>query len=192
MKRIIFLLIFCLLFSCERKEPNFSEEMIEMLVDRGEMNNYSTTLPPPPPMLFSDVYLLTNSDEVVLLNENELFFFYKKDYSTKFKSFKEFLNAVLNDGLLIDEKLFKHSNYPKRFKLNSKIKKEYSDLGSDAFLKKYSKPSIRKNELELNKSIIKADEYLTITYILYKNKYDISTDCYLGKDYVKKREDAFK
>ncbi|GGF01442.1 hypothetical protein GCM10011518_08580 [Flavobacterium limi] len=165
--------------------------MIEMLSERGELKNNREALPPPP-ISFSDVYLLTNNDEVVVLNENELFFFYKKDYSTKFKSFKEFLNAVLNNGFVVEKKMFKHPNYPRRFKLNSKIKKEYSSLGFNAFLKNYSKSSRRKGVMELNKSIIKSEEYLTITYLLYKNRYDISTDCYLGKDYIRKRKDAFK
>ncbi|WP_031454022.1 hypothetical protein [Flavobacterium chungangense] len=31
MKKILFLLLFCFLFSCEKKEPNFSEDMIEKL-----------------------------------------------------------------------------------------------------------------------------------------------------------------
>lgn len=191
MKKIFLLLLFCFLFSCEKKETAFSEAMIEMLSERGELKNNSEALPPPP-ISFSDVYLLTNNDEVVLLNENELFFFYKRDYSTKFGSFKEFLNAVLNDGFVIEKKMFKHPNYPRRFKLNTKIKKEYSDLGFHEFLKKYSKLLSRKGDLELNKSIIKSEEYLTIAYLLYKNKYDISTDCYIGKDYIIKREDSFK
>ncbi|WP_281309526.1 hypothetical protein [Flavobacterium flavigenum] len=191
MNKILTLLLFCFLFSCEKKEPAFSKEMIEILSERGELKNNTESLPPPP-ISFSDVYLLTNNDEVVILNENELFFFYKKDYYTKFKSFKEFLNAVLNNGFVVEKKMFKHPNYPRRFKLNSKIKKEYSDLGFHEFLKKYSKLSSRKVALELNKSIIKSEEYLTITYLLYKNKYDMSRDCYLGKDYVEKRVDAFR
>ena len=130
-----------------------------------------------------------NNDEIVLTNGDGLFLFYKEHYSKKFKSFKEFLNAVLNDGLILNSKLFKNSRYPERFKLNSKIEKEYSDLEFDEFLKKYSKPSNRKGVLELNKLIIKSGEYLTVTYFLYKNRYDISRDCYVGKDYIKSRKD---
>lgn len=184
-------MLFCFLISCKRNESNFSEEMIEVLSDRGEIKNDSTALPPIP-ILFSDVYLLTNSGKVVLLDENYLFFFYKKDYSKRFKSFKDFLNAVLNNGFIIDERLFKHQNYPKRFKLNAEIKKEYSNLGFNEFLKKYSKPSLRKNVLKLNKSDLKEGEYLSVAYLLYINKYDISSDCYLGIDYIRKREDTFK
>ncbi|RKR10094.1 hypothetical protein C8C82_2065 [Flavobacterium sp. 81] len=164
--------------------------MIEILADRGEVKNDSEALPPPP-IFFSDVYLLINSNEFVRLNENELFFFYKRYYSKKFKFFKGFLTAVLNDGFIIDERLFKDNNYPKRFKLNPKIEKVYSDSGFNEFFKKYSKETASKR-LALNRAAIKDDEYLTILYILFKNRYDISSDCYLGIDYIRKREDSFK
>lgn len=86
MKKIVLLLmLFSFLISCERKEPNFSEEMIEVLSDRGEIKNDNRELPPPP-IFFSDFYLRTDSGVVVLLEERELFFFYKKDYSKRFKS----------------------------------------------------------------------------------------------------------
>lgn len=192
MKKILFILfLLCSLISCERKEPNFSEEMIEMLASRGQIKNDSEALPPPP-IFFSDIYLLTNNGKVVLLDENYLFFFYKRDYSKRFKSFKIFLNAVLNDGFIIDERLFKHPNYPKRFKLNTEIKKEYSNLGFNDFFKKHSKPSLRKSELKLTKADLKEGQYLSVTYLLYINKYDISSDCYLGIDYIRKREDSFR
>ena len=192
MKKILTLLmLFCFLISCETKEPDFSKEMIEKLADRGEIRNDSLALPPPL-ISFSNAFLLTNNGEVVFFNENELFFFYKEDYSKKFKFFKEFLNAVLNDGFVLDQKLFKNPRYPKRFKLDQKIEKEYSDLGFNKFLKKYSKPSKRKNEIELNKSNLKTNEYLTILYLLFINRYDVSEDCYLGIDYIIKRENSFK
>lgn len=191
MKKILYLLIlFCFLISCEKKEPNFSEEMIEKLGDRGEVKNDIEALPPPP-IFFSDVYLLINGNEFIRLNENELFFFYKRYYSKNFKFFKGFLIAVLNDGFIIDERLFKDNNYPKRFKLNPKIEKGYADSGFNEFFKKYSKETASKR-LALNRALIKDGEYLTIAYILFKNGYDISSDCYLGIDYIRKREDSFK
>ncbi|GAA3762165.1 hypothetical protein GCM10022423_12070 [Flavobacterium ginsengiterrae] len=65
-------------------------------------------------------------------------------------------------------------------------------MGFKNFLEKYSKSSSRKGKVELNKSNLKNDEYLTIAYLLYINRYDISQDCYIGKDYICKREDFFK
>lgn len=119
--------------------------------------------------------------------------FYKKYYTKKFKSFNQFLDASLNNNFVFDKKLFKEkSYYLESFKLNSKIEKEYYSLGFDKFLKKYSKPSSRKQELELNKSNLKTDEYFTIVYLFYINRYDVSSDCYIGKDYIRKREDSFK
>jgi hypothetical protein len=191
MKKILTLLIFLyFLTSCERRESNFSEEMIEKLADRSEIKNDSMELPPPP-IVFSNAYILIDSGEVAILNENELFFFYKRDYFKKIKSFKDFLNAALNDDLVLEKNIFKHANYPKRFKLNSKIEKEYSDLGFDKFLKKYSKETVSKR-LILNRTNVKDGEYLTIAYILFKNGCDISSDCYLGIDYIIQRKDSFK
>jgi hypothetical protein len=190
MKKIFLLLVFCFLFSCENKKPDFSEEMIEILVNHGEIRNNSEALPPPP-IFFSDVYLLTNSGEVVVLDENELFFFYKKEYATNFKSFKEFLNAVLNNGFVIDKKIFEYPSYPTRFKLKIEIEKEYFLIGFDNFLKKYSKET-KSKRLAINKAVIKDGEYKTIAFLLFKNRYDISSDCYLGIDYLRKREDSFK
>lgn len=186
MGKFLFLFLFYFLISCERKESNFSGEMIKELALRGEIKDDSDSLPPPPPIIFSDVYLLTNSGEIVLLDETELFSFYKKYYFKEFESFTDFLNAFLNDGFILDEKIFKHSKYPIRFKLNSKIEKEYLDFGFDEFFKKYSKSLLK--HLILNKSNIKEGEYLSITYLLYMNGYDISSDCYLGVDYIRKRQ----
>lgn len=186
-KILILLMLFCFLTSCEKKGPNFSEEMIEKLADRGEIKDGIIRLPPPP-STFLDIYINTNNNEFILTTGDELFLFYKECYSNKFKSFKEFLDVVLNNDFIFNKRLFKDSRYPQSFKLNSKTEKEYKDLGFDKFLQKYSKPSSRKKVLELNKSIIKSGEYLTVCYFLYKNRYDISRDCYIGKDYILKRE----
>jgi Xaa-Pro aminopeptidase len=185
MKKILFLLmLFCFFSSCERKEPNFSEEMIEKLVFKDDGL--------PPYYLGLDLYVITNNNEIHQTNNNELMFFYKKYYSKKFKSFNQFLDAGLNNNFVFDKKLFKEkSYYLESFKLNSKIEKEYSDLGFEEFLKKYSKETTAKR-LALNRATIKDGEYLTIAYFLYKNKYDISSDCYLAIDYLRKREDSFK
>jgi len=186
MKKILtILMLFCFLISCERKEPNFSEEMIGKLVFKDDGL--------PPYYLGLDLYVITNNNEIHQTNNNELMIFYKKYYTKKFKSFNQFLDASLNNNFVFDKKLFKEkSYYLESFKLNSKIEKEYHSLGFDKFLKKYSKPLSRKQELELNKSNLKTDEYFTIVYLFYINRYDVSSDCYIGKDYIRKREDSFK
>ncbi|WP_417942956.1 hypothetical protein [Flavobacterium sp. RS13.1] len=189
MKKILLLLLFCFLFSCEKKEPNFSEDMIEKL---SVMQEYKDGELLPSIYLGLDLYGLTKNNEVCKTNNHELFFFYKEYYFKKFKSFEDFLSAVLNKNFVLDKELFKKRIYLASFKLNPVIQKEYSDLGFDKFLKKYSKPSIRKDELELNKSVIKTGGYSTIKYFLFLNRYDVSVDCYIGKDYISKREDAFK
>lgn len=186
MKKIISLLmLICFLISCERKEPNFSKEMIQKLVFKDDGL--------PPYYLRLDLYILTNNNEIHQTNNNELMFFYKKYYSKDFKSFNQFLDSSLNTNFVFDKKLFKNkSYYLESFKLNSKIKNEYNSLEFHDFLKKYSKSSHRKDRLELKKSNLTSIEYSTVKYLLYINKYDISSDCYLGIDYIRKREDSFK
>nr|WP_198999610.1 hypothetical protein [Flavobacterium sp. ASV13] len=186
-KALSVLILFCLFISCERKEPDFSEEMIDKLALR---DNEKDKLYVFIPYEFSDVYLMTNHNMIFMTTENFLYVSYKKYYSKKYKSYKIFLETFLDKNFVLDE------NSPliveQKFKLNRKIEKEYTDLGFDKFLKKYSKVSSRKNELELNKSNFKSDEYFTIKYLLYLNKYDISVNCLIGIDYIKKRKNSFK
>lgn len=165
-------MVFCLLTSCERKEPNFSEEMIEKLAIRDNAKDGFYVFIP---YGFSDVYLMTNQNKIFMTTDNFLYASYKLYYSKKYKSYKLFLENFLDENFVFDEnsQLF----IEKKFKLNPKIEKEYSDLGFDKFLKRYSKQSYKKDELELNKSGLKIDEYFTIKYLLYVNKYDVSSDC---------------
>jgi hypothetical protein len=186
MKKIITLLtLFCLLISCEKKESNFSKEMIDkLIVENNGLPSY---------YLSFDLYVQTNNNEIHKTNNHELFAFFKQYYSRKFKTFNEFLDEVLNKNFVIDKRIFDKVIYLDSFKLNSKIENEYSGLGFNEFLKKYSKKTNKKNaEFELNKSIIEQDEYFTIVYLLYKNRYDIGVDCYIGKDYIRKREESIK
>ena len=186
MKKIITLLtLFCLLISCERKEPNFSKEMIRKLVvvDNGFPSKYT----------FFDLYILTNTNEVLQTDNNYLFQTYNRYYQKRFKTFEYFLDAVLNKNFTVNQSSFIKIIHSRSFKLNKETEKQYSEIGFNEFLKKYSKKTNKKNaEFELNKSIIKPDEYFTIVYFLYKNRYDIGVDCYIGKDYIKKREESFK
>ncbi len=185
-----FLVLIFLLISCESKEPNFSKEMIKKLATQQKEIDGIISIPR---FMFLDLYVLTTNGEVHRSKNNELLYFYNEYYSNEFKSFEEFLNIVLNQEFILEKRLFRNPSYLESFKLNPEIEKEYSDLGFNEFLKKYSKKTNKKNaEFELNKSIIKQDEYLTIVYFLYKNRYDIGIDCYIGKDYIRKREESFK
>lgn len=191
MKKIITLLtLFCLLISCERKEPNFSKEMIKKLSHSGEVKK-STIILPLASSSFLDLYVLTNNKEILLSSVGELLFLYRGYYSQKFDSFDDFLNAVLNHRFVLDKGLFKKPTYLESFKLNSNAEKEYARLGFNSFLKKYSKETASKR-IALKREIIKEGEYSTIAYILFKNGYDLSSDCYLGIDYIRKREESFK
>ncbi|GAA6766892.1 hypothetical protein AAFH68_28390 [Flavobacterium sp. CGRL1] len=138
-----------------------------------------------------NLYFVTNNREICLTNNNELSFLYDQYYSNEFSSFKAFLDAVLNHEFVLEKKRFKKPVYIDSFKLNPMTEKEYSNLGFDEFLKKYSKQTTSKRSA-LNRAIIKEGEQSTIEYILFKNGYDISSDCYLGIDFIRKREDSFK
>ena len=191
MKKIITLLtLFCLLISCERKEPNFSKEMIKKLSHSNEVKK-STPILPLASSSFLDLYVKTNNKEILLCSVGELLFLYDGYYSQKFDSFDGFLNAVLNQRVVLDKRLFKKPTYLESFKLNSNAEKEYARLGFNSFLKKYSKETASKR-MALKREIIKEGEYSTIAYILFKNGYDLSSDCYLGIDYIRKREESFK
>ncbi|MFH6997999.1 hypothetical protein ACHRVZ_08700 [Flavobacterium sp. FlaQc-57] len=142
----------------------------------------------PSKYLSFDLYVLRSNKEICRTNNHDLFLFFKKHYSKKYKSFDIFLNAVLNNHLV----LIKKPNYWYSLKLDLEIEKEYSSLGFDKFLKKFSKISFKKGELELNKSIIKSDQYSTISYLLYLNRYDISFDDPHVRYSIIKREDYFE
>ncbi|WP_337968022.1 hypothetical protein [uncultured Flavobacterium sp.] len=192
MKKILtLLLLFCFLISCERKEPNFSKEMIEKLGNRGEVKNGITRLPPPQAS-FLYLYVLISNNEIHLCNSDELFFLYKEYYFKTFKTFEDFLDAVLNEDFVLDKKIFKTFRNFDSFRLNSKIKEEYISLGFDKFLKKYSVDNVGKEKFRLNKSIIQKNELSTIKYLLYKNRYDVGFDDYHATYYIWKREDSFK
>ncbi|KQO34269.1 hypothetical protein ASF10_00660 [Flavobacterium sp. Leaf82] len=182
MKKILTLLILlCFLISCEKKEPNFSEEMIEKLAFHKVINKY----------LFIDVYIRTNEDEIFVTNGELLYQSYKMYYQKKYKTYKEFLEIVLDKDYVFDasnEKIIILQN----FKLNQKTEKEYDSLGFDNFLKKYSRPSFNDNGNELNSLIIQPDEFSTISYLLYLNRYDIRVDDIHPRYSIIKREDSFK
>lgn len=182
-------MLLCFLISCEKKDSNFSEEMIEKLAIHDDdekdgimtINNYS----------FINVYIKTNEDEIFVTNGEFLYQSYKLYYQKKYKTFKEFLEVILDKDYVFDasnEKIILLQN----FKLNSKIYKEFNSLGLEKFLKKYSKASSTKGIIELNNSIIETDEYSTIQYLLYLNRYDISFDDPHVRYSVIKREDYFK
>ncbi len=189
MKKIITLLmLICFLISCERKEPNFSDEMIDKIAREYDKDDKIIVI-----KLYSllDLYIKTNENEVFTTNANYLFECYKRHYSKKYKTFKIFLEVILDKDYVFDKsnQIITLSPY---YKLSPKIEKEYSTLEFDNFFRKYSKQSLRKDELELNTSNLKTNEYFTVKYLLYINKYDVSSDCYLGVDYIRKREDSFK
>ena len=184
-KIVIVFFILSLNLSCQNKQDNFTSEMIDelIIVDNGLPSKYS----------FLDLYILTNNNEILKTNNNELNAFYKHYYYKKFKTVHEFLDEVLNKKFIFDKSKFSQVILLESFKPNQDIEKEYYNFGFNEFFKKYSKKNKYKNDVfELNKSIIKAEQYLTIVYLLYINKYDMGIDCYIGKEYITARVNSFK
>ena len=185
MKKFLMLTFVCTFFlSCHQKKENFSDEMIEKLVIRNEINDLL------PPNSFLDLYVLTDNNEIMPTDNYSLYKLYNYYYCKKIKSFKIFLIEVLNQNVIIEKKFFKDKFYLNSIKLNQKIVQQYLELGFNDFLKKFSE-KIASKRLILKKLIIKDDEYLTVVYLLYKNRYDISRDCYIGNDYILNRVDYF-
>lgn len=187
-KTLTLLMLFYFLISCERKEPDFSKEMIEKLAIHDEGKGDVVTINK---YAFIDLYIRTNEDEIFITNGESLYQSYKLYYQKKYNTFKDFLEIVLSEDYALDaskQKIILLQN----FKLNSKVDKEFESLGIDELLKKYSKPSLSENEDELNSLIIKPDEFFTISYLLYLNRYDLKVDDIHGRYFIIKREDSFK
>ena len=130
------LILFCFLTSCETRKPNFSKEMIEKLAFKEKQTNGLTNIPR---FIFLDLYILTNRNEVHQSNNNELLYIYNEYYHKEFKSFKDFLNIVLNEEFILDKNKLKKPAFIDSFKLNQKIIKDYSKSNFEDFFKKYTK-----------------------------------------------------
>lgn len=130
-KILIALVVFSYLISCQKKEDNFTKDMINKLIitDNVLPSKYS----------FLDLYILTNNNEIFKTNNHELNVFYKRNYYKKFKTVQDFLEEVLNKNYIIDQSSLNKSVYLESFKLDQEIEKQYSENGFDKFLKKYSK-----------------------------------------------------
>lgn len=167
--------------SCQKKEHNFSTTMIEKLTI--ETNKI-------PSQYGIDLYLKTVDGRIFLTNNNYLFTIYQKHYKKDFPTFKGFLNEILNNDYIINKPEIKNLIYDS-FKLNSKINEEYTKLGFGAFFKKYTS-EFNSGNTKLNTSLISKEEYLTVAYLFYMNKFDISRDDYIGIDYIITREKTFE
>jgi hypothetical protein len=185
-----FFVSICLLISCESKKPNFSKEIIKNFSELSEVND--TLVKAPPPTTYQiDLFVKTSDKEILLSSVSELLFLYKNHYYLKFDSFSKFLNAVLNQDYILDSKVHNKRTYLESFKVNPNIEKDFNRIGIEMFLRKYSKTTASKR-VAIKREIIKEGEYSTIAYILFKNGYDLSSDCYLGIDYIRKRKESFK
>ncbi|WP_026979008.1 hypothetical protein [Flavobacterium tegetincola] len=180
-KLLTLIIILYTITSCQKKEQNFSDTMLEKLnIDTNEI----------PSQYGIDLYLKTDDNRIFLTNNNYLFTMYQKHYKKEFPTFKAFLTEILNNDYIINTPEIKNFIYDSS-KLNSKINEEYAELGFEALFKKYAS-EISSGNIRLNKSLISEDEYLTVGYLFYINNFDISRDDYIGIDYVVRREKTFE
>ena len=88
-KLLTLILILFSINSCQKKEHNFSDAMIEKLaVETNEI----------PSQYGFDLYLKTVDNRIFLTDNNYLFKMYQKHYKKDFPTFKVFLNEVLNNN----------------------------------------------------------------------------------------------
>lgn len=180
-KLLTLILILFSINSCQKKEHNFSDAMIEkLIVETNEI----------PSQYGFDLYLKTVDNRIFLTDNNYLFRMYQKHYKKDFPTFKAFLNEVLNNNYVISKPKVKNLVI-NSFKLNSKVKEEYAKFGFEPFFNEYT-TKLKSGKIELKKSVISDDEYLTVAYLFYLNKFDISRNCYIGSDYIISREASFR
>ena len=180
-KLLTIIIVVLAIISCQKKEDYFSEAMIEKLnIDTNEI----------PSQYGIDLYLKTDDNRIFLTTNNYLFRIYQKHYKKEFPTFKAFLNETLNNDYNLNKPEIKNLIYDS-FKLNIKVNKEYTELGFEAFFRKYTS-EFNNGNTKLNTSLISEEEYLTVAYLFYINKFDISRDDYIGIDYVVRRDKTFE
>ncbi|MBO9584400.1 MAG: hypothetical protein J7574_09605 [Flavobacterium sp.] len=183
MKRIVFILIFWCFISCEKRSTIIDDDVLDKLSKaKYEM-----------PSIYGQesLFVSVKNFEIIKTNADFLNYLYELKFKKAYKSFKEFLDAVLNHKIEIDKNDFKNVYY-EVFILSDKITKEY-EKGFNIFYTKYTEElNLKNKKIVLKKTKLNKDEFLTIQYYFYLNGYQIQEDDYNGFYYVVDRETLFK
>lgn len=118
-----------------------------------------------------------NNEQICLVKAFEIFHAYKE--GKKVNTYEEFFNNVLNEK----ESIKIDSTDHKCFKVNDKIKNDYLKLEKNEFLKKYTIKSGYENRYLINNKL-EWDEIENVGYFLFKSRFGIIFDDYLGAYYV--------
>lgn len=179
------------LFSCNEKtsEPKISKELIDLICEENIKHkkvldskskiyiyrNYS----------FIDVFAKLNNDKYVETNFYELLEIYEKRFKTKFDSYNEFMNEVINEDFVLNENGF----YEKSFYLDKDLNNEFKNLSFEDFLKKYSLRKKDDKKRYLKDRFFSGNRYLTVSYLLYTKGYYLGGGCLGDGTKIYKYED---
>lgn len=178
MKKISFLTIFCILFSCN-SNVLFKQEIVDFLDNEitktlprkdGLVNisNY-TSLP---------LFVLVENNKLASTNIEQLYNIYKSLYNNDYNKFKVFLSESLNQEKIFKEKDFENTN-SNIFIIDDIIRTDYKNMEFDDFFDKYF---IKKDDyININKEKFNNRKQLfTLMYYLSINNYYCSLDDYGG------------
>jgi len=183
MKKLIFILIFWSFNSCEKKSTIINDDVIDKLSKaKYEM-----------PSVYGQesLFVSIGNSEIIKTNADFLNYLYELKFKKLYKSFKEFLDAVLNHKIKINKNDFKNVYY-EVFILSGNIIKEY-EKGFDIFYTRYTKElNLKSKKIVLKKTKLNRNDFLTIQYFFYLNGYQILEDDYNGYYYVVDRKTLFK
>lgn len=138
------------------------------------------------------LFILSNDGDIIVTNSDYLNYVYEKHYLHINNTFKDFLMKVLNNKNRIDKKEL--DNIPfKSFKIDTTIKKKYTEYSFDSFIKEYTlKSGFYKDRIELNSKNRNYEEIMTIAYFFYINGYQLQEDDYSAKYNFVKRDQIFE
>jgi hypothetical protein len=180
MRKLIYTLIFICFFSCEKKDTIIDTDDIDKLSKaKYEMPTVNGQ---------TSLFILTEDGEVIKTNADFLNYLYELRFKKSYSTFKDFIDAVLNNKMMLNKKDFKNVYY-EIFVLSANIKEEY-EQGFDLFYLKYTKDLNKKKVLKNTK--LGRNDFFTIQYYFYLNGYQIEEDDYNGYYYVVNRDVLLK
>lgn len=167
------------LFSCNEKtsEPKISKELID-LISNGTLKEKESI--DSKKMIYVSryngvkVFAKLKNDKFIETDFHELLWLYEKKFITKFDSFNEFMNELINEDFVLNENNFIETA---TFQLDNDLKNEFKSLSFEDFLKKYSLSKKDDKKLYLKDKFFSGNRYQTISYLLYTKGYYLGGGC---------------
>jgi hypothetical protein len=160
---IVFIIIF-VAFSCKKKSnPNIADSYIRQL---SEWDDQAPSI-----HSFDLLFVSTDSNQIAETNIGTLHHIFEKKFSENYDTFNAFLNASLNNNLIIPRQILIHGQV-KFFTLDNTVSLSYRKGSLKLFLNKYCLPNnsggYQLNELARSSGAIKS-----ILYYLFINNFKI-------------------